>query len=260
MATTSPRRETIAALSDRFVVAWPICVTKNKNHPLRILQIHHAKKVDCDGVDQFLVTAKQFGIHDLNLGGLHLPVQFLVEFCRDNTHLESLEIYYTILSNAESMIFVPLQEAGPLDSSVIATLDVLGLDGVFFTNAAAATEWTVFMAQINVSLLVLGKVTARREERGVENFDWRFTERIFVSELTFPSTGKASRIETRMSYRTIPSCVGSRNGHSDRLNSLDRTGLFLYYRKAGFAGQHADSRRVPMEQSHTSHCGGTRDS
>ena len=69
---------------------------QNEHHPLRKLILWgQGGYVGNELTDQFLHSAKQCGIVHVKLQEIDgLPVQFLVDFCRDNSSLKVLEICF----------------------------------------------------------------------------------------------------------------------------------------------------------------------
>jgi hypothetical protein len=147
----------------RFIEPLCRCIANlrrhNQNHPLRTLRFYNAD--NDDNVDQLLVAAKQFGIRHLEFIGVRLPIQSLVEFCRDNTHLKVLEIVHATLFDEDSSISVSPKD-GPQDFSAILALDELTVSCVTFEKSNVATKFLNFIAHVTYPALALGEVIVRR--------------------------------------------------------------------------------------------------
>ena len=169
--------ESTPETSRRIIEPLCCCIANlrrhNQNHPLRKLIFCNGN----DGVDQFLVAAKQFGIQRLDLIRLDVKIKSFVEFCRDNTHLNVLEIQNSIIFDQDSTISV---KDGPQDCSVIMGLNKLTMMGVVFENSSVATEFSNFMAHVTYPALRLGRITVRGGAHDVN-------EKKIVSELIKPS-------------------------------------------------------------------------
>ena len=159
----------------------------NKDHPLRQLQIHLAKRNEFCHVEQFLVAAKQLGIHHLDLWLSHLSIQSLEEFCRDNSNLKILEIQGSTLSNADSTVSAPPQN-GPQDCSTILALDELTVMGVNFVESSVATLFSSFTARLTYTALSIGRATVRDRVYKIENKD-------IVMELIKPSVQQLTLVD-----------------------------------------------------------------
>ena len=158
----------INAENNRLVIE-PLCRCianlrrHNQNHRFlfRRLAIHGAKNDDRKSVEQFLVAAKQFGIHTLAVYNANLPIQFLVEFCRDNsTHLKRLVFGTLRLSDEESTNSVSPQDAGQQDFSAVLNLGELRVWQISFENSTVETKFLNFIANVTYSILGLGNVNA----------------------------------------------------------------------------------------------------
>ena len=129
----------------------------NPNHPLRTLDI---QSVCYNIADQGLLleAAKQFGIHHIKLRFMGVSIQYLEEFCRDNTHLKVLDMEsVTCLDKDECPVSVPWPDV-PQDSlsAVLVALDVLTMKWVRFTDVTAATEFSNLIARVTSRTLELG--------------------------------------------------------------------------------------------------------
>ena len=139
----------------------------NPNHPLSILKIIDGK---LDMVEQFLVAAKQFGIHTLDFYRPSLLLQSLAEFCRDNSHLKVLAIFGWALNDEDPTISVSSQY-GQQDSSVHLTLDSLLVRAVHFENTTVTNKFLNFITHITYPALQLGSIDIaanNKEEKKIE--------------------------------------------------------------------------------------------
>ena len=149
---------------------------QNEHHPLRKLILWgQGGYVGNELTDQFLHSAKQCGIVHVKLQEIDgLPVQFLVDFCRDNSSLKVLEICFMYLSGDRAGMSLSPNDR-PQDSSVIPTLDELIVYSLYMIDSTAATEFKKFVASVNYSALGLGNVQASNEliafVRTLETFD-----------------------------------------------------------------------------------------
>ena len=152
----------------------------NPNHPLRKLRIITAKEYNSDVVNQFLVAAKQYGIHHVHLFGSQIPIQSLVEFCRDNTHLKFLHIDHISLFDKQS----PL--SWPQESSAVLAFDELTMWNVTFENSLVVTKFSSFMANVTYPVLDLGKIAVGGGNH-IEEEEKEIARLRIVSELIKPS-------------------------------------------------------------------------
>ena len=146
----------------------------NPNHPLRQLDIRYG-----DQIKPLLVAAKQFGIHQLNIVGIDLSIQSLVEFCRGNTHLKILKIMASTFSDEKTAISMPPQN-GQQDSSGILVLDELTVANIDFEDSSVATSFSNFTTQLTYTALHIGGVRIR------VNVANKKQEKIIVSKLIKP--------------------------------------------------------------------------
>ena len=149
----------------RFIETLCHCITNlrrhNQNHPLRKLDIWSWTNVV--EVDKLLLAAKQFGIHHLSIVGMHLSIQSVVEFCRNNTHLKVLEIYRARFTDKkESAIsFSSSPQNGPQDSSAILALDKLAMRQITFEDSTVATTFLSSFQHVTYTTLCIRDVTVR---------------------------------------------------------------------------------------------------
>ena len=130
----------------------------NENHPLELLSVGNLQMVKNPGIldmlQQFLAAAKQGGISKLGLFSMYyyLPVQTLMEFCRDNRSLRDVEIFSVYVSGADALTSTTTPAA-------MLFLDRLSLGQVDFKDSAAAIEFANFAAHMNIATLELGRIT-----------------------------------------------------------------------------------------------------
>jgi hypothetical protein len=145
--------------SRRVIVPLCRCIANlrrnNQNHPLRRLRIEGGNRVD--DVERFLVAAKQYGIHHLNLVHTHLPIQSFEEFCRENTYLKVLTMHDTHLIDQDSTIYVSPQN-GPPNSSAVLALAELTITSVWLEKEAEVTKFLSIIEQVTYTKLELGQL------------------------------------------------------------------------------------------------------
>ena len=168
----------------------------NRNHPLREFEITNAEESHSDSLDLFLGAAKQCEIRDLSFFKSHLRIQSLVEYCRDNTHLQHLTLLYkTRLSDKVS---TDSPQVGLLqDSSAVLALDLLNVDRVIFENSQVASKFLSLMAHATYTKMYLGKISVGGDgvdDGDDEDFNEEEENKIarlhIVSELVKPSVEK----------------------------------------------------------------------
>lgn len=152
----------------RFVVN-PFCRTffklrrHNENHPLLELKILNANLVQqgmSSVLQQFLIAAKQFGVVRVYFVCVDdVPFHLLAMFCRDNNSLKDLALYNVSLSAIGTMMPLPSNDKSQ-DSAGFLSLNMLHLQGLWFRNSTAATNFANMLAHMSVDSLVLGKITA----------------------------------------------------------------------------------------------------
>ena len=153
---------------------------RNENCPLRRLNLcrvqAHGSRLWLSMFQEFLVAAKKGGIHHLTLKNVHfLPVQSLVEFCHDNNNLKILELQDVFLWDRGTELDLPSNATDNL------ALDELVIRDVELENPVAAAMFAKFVAELKVSSLKLGCITAR--DRSLHSRE--ITKRI-VSEIKVP--------------------------------------------------------------------------
>ena len=163
-----------AGNSRRIVAPLCRCIAnlrhQNKHHLLQKLELCEAwlpENSDQDGMyldvfEQFLVAAKRFGISHLTLQTVSpLPIQFLLEFCRNNSHLRVLEMNNATFTESRAAVsWSPTAVSwSPNDrshiSSAVLHLDKLTLDSVNFTSSTVAASYYNFFAHFSVAVMVL---------------------------------------------------------------------------------------------------------
>jgi hypothetical protein len=87
---------------------------QNKQHPLKKLELCWRQQNDgenrmrADVLEQFLVAAKRFGIsHMTLLVYIPIPIQFLLDFCRENSHLRVLEMAIVHFLDSTATVALP---------------------------------------------------------------------------------------------------------------------------------------------------------
>lgn len=138
----------------------------NQHHPLRSLTISSQWLRNWnDGAitESFLIAAKQFGIHSMNIRHIErISVQGLAEFCRDNLSLKVLVLENVVISDGNSARSWPTSEQR-LDVSHKFSLNCLSLDCIFIENMKAATHFKNFISLVQASALTLNILSCRLE-------------------------------------------------------------------------------------------------
>ena len=154
---------------NRRIVA-PLCRSianlrlQNEHHPLKKMEIRWVEwKRSQDGMrlgafNQFLVAAKHFGISHLTLHNVlfTIPVQFILEFCRDNGLLRGLEMNNVHLFDSTEPVSWWSTDRSQGSSVALPHLDKLLLQSVWFHTSAAAASFGNFLAQLSVPVVELG--------------------------------------------------------------------------------------------------------
>ena len=191
------------AHQDNHRVVQPICECMAKirpeKHPLRRLELCYMVgdeihvQLLTGALQLFLVAAKQCGIAHLRGESLnYMPIEFMVEFCHDNRHLNVLELENVCFTHNVEEGVSPAAASDP----TLLTLDELFLSEVQFANPTIATSFFSLAQATSVSALGIGNIICRREddEVGGEYYgydDSDLTSRI-VSELVKPSVQRLS--------------------------------------------------------------------
>ena len=160
--------------SRRIVAPLCRCISNlrldNAHYPLQKLKLCRSwlytdsdrNEVTLDVIEQFLVAAKRFGIRHLKLHDLlniPFPIQFILEFCRDNSRLRVLEMKSVRVSDSTAVVsWFPSDR--PQGSSAIVHLDKLMMKRVHFTSATAASSFGNFLDHLSVAVMVLGSLEA----------------------------------------------------------------------------------------------------
>jgi hypothetical protein len=150
-----------------------------------------------DSDHHLLVAAKQFGIHRLEIVDTDLPIQNLVEFCRDNGNLKVLDITDTTLLERGVWTF----SEKPPDSSASLALDKLTMNGVMMENSTVATEFCNFIAHVTYTELGLGRISMGDEDED-EDKKKEIARMHFVSELIQPSVQQL-KLRSRCRYEVM---------------------------------------------------------
>ena len=149
-------------------IVQPICEClanlQRENHPLRKLELTNMLGDDIQlrtgGALQLLVTAaKQFGFAYLKLESMDpLPMEFMVEICHNNRHLNVLELKSVSFTsnNGEEVSSVGI-------ATPKLTLDKLILDEIFFENLTMTSKFANLAHATNVSALELGNIICLRD-------------------------------------------------------------------------------------------------
>ena len=159
-------------LQHKRLIIQPLCHCiatlrlHNQHHPLRSLTIFsRSKRNSNDGAlaESFLIAAKQFGIHSVNIRHMsRISVQGLAEFCRDNESLKVLVLENVVISDRDSATSWPPIEQR-LDVSHKFSLNCLSLDCIFLENTKAATHFKYFISLVQASALTLNIVSCPME-------------------------------------------------------------------------------------------------
>ena len=166
--------------------------TRNERHPLKKLELGRAWRsknrdsengIHLDVFEKFLVAAKCFGISQLVFHELFfpLPIQFLLEFCRDNSLLRVLEINTVRISGSTAAVAWPPNDRSK-GSAHNFHLDKLILYRIRFLSTASAASFGYFFAHLSVSNVVLGCLMAGEQTDKAC--------RMIVSEFKVPSVEK----------------------------------------------------------------------
>ena len=130
----------------------------NRNHTLYTIKLFLTKPNTFHHVEQFLVAAKQFGIHHLELCQSYLRIPSLEEFCRDNSNLKVLDISCTTLYGPDSTIYVSSQDV-PKNSTAALALNKLTVNHVDFVELSVATLFSNFTTRLTYPALCLGDIS-----------------------------------------------------------------------------------------------------
>ena len=153
-------------------VAAPLCrhianLGRNTNyHPLLQIAIYGVD-LECLGMSDifelFLIVAKHIGIRELVLSGIRgtFPIQFLVEFCRDNSNLKVLSLHDLTFSDTTSSfptMALPQNDARPQHTpAALPSLNVLAMTEIEIETATAKSIFeNCVVAHNNVGELELG--------------------------------------------------------------------------------------------------------
>ena len=186
--------EPTAENSRRIVAPLCRCIAnlrlQNEQHPLKKLELGKAyscKNSDQNGMylnvfEQFLLAAKFLGISQLTLHTVYIPIptQFLLEFCRENSHLRVLEMDTVHFLDSTATVAWPPNDWSQ-GSCHNFHLDKLILDSVRFFNTASAASFGIFFAHLSVSVMALHSLYADHDD---------IECRKIVSEFKIPSVEK----------------------------------------------------------------------
>lgn len=174
----------------------------NQHHPLRRLTFAQAEW-DSNGLlrnacEQCIGAAKRGGIFTFIFCGVfNIPVQFLLNLGYDR-EVKGLELAHVCIGDGGAEVpFPPMNDPGivPHSSSTTLVPFNLTLYHIWFENSMAATNFSRFLANTNVTALRLAKIAAHcndfyddedSEENSYHSEDTDRTK-VIVSELKLPS-------------------------------------------------------------------------
>jgi hypothetical protein len=235
----------------------------NERHPLKKIKFCRFDWNDgqegmyLDVFEQFLIAAKRFGVSHLTFQTVMspLPIQFLLEFCRDNSLLRVLALNHVYVSGSNDVQSWPLNDRLQ-GASVNLNLDKLLLRDVSFTSSAAAASFGNFMAHLSVRVVELGLLYCSSDDIECNRIISEFKIPSVVEQLTLGACGdfdyykatlKAATTTvtdlTVLTYCADDRYVSSRNKELENLTCLIRGTAKLLARATDTAESDDQSHR-----------------